>query len=162
LLSDPGGPFDVTASTTATSDPDVTLQGTQLHFDSSNFDTPQYVVVSAAHDADTTDDLAVVQFTQTGDTVVVRVTDDNTPPPPADAGPVDAPLAIDGPPGPDARPVPDGPPGPDAPPRPDAPLGADGGPGAATATCGCGVGAGPGGGSALALLVLLALRRRRR
>ena len=81
---------DVTVSLAKTN-ADVTLSATSLTFTTSNWNTAQTVSVSAAQDADTTDDSDTITLTATGGitapsvTKAVTITDDGISPPPPGA-----------------------------------------------------------------------------
>jgi hypothetical protein len=81
LTGPPSSDLNVTA-TRASGDSDVTVTaGSSLTFTSANFATPQTVTLSAAEDADSVDDIAVIAIQALGltaQTVNVTVTDNET------------------------------------------------------------------------------------
>ncbi len=80
LATAPAGTVSVNVAR-ASGDPDVTVtQGAALSFDSTNWNAPRPVRVAAAHDLDSTDDLARLDVSSAGfatESVTVRVTDDD-------------------------------------------------------------------------------------
>ena len=63
LTGNPDGPVNVTPRS---DNPDVTLSPSSLSFDASNWETPKTVTVNAAHDDDTTNDIAILTHAVSG------------------------------------------------------------------------------------------------